>query len=170
MARVTIDDIYAFPDPVIGFNFNLIVENPPGGGNSKALNVKCKSTALPGSSIEPVEIALKGHVIKRAGRRMFPRTLPFVLVETTDFSSRQTIRRWMNATRRAKDQAGQGSNVYAVDATIEVLNDAGEVLYPVVLRKAWVEDLGDADLSGEGSNPLDFSGQLSYDIVQEPGD
>jgi hypothetical protein len=170
MARVSVDDIYSFPDPVIGFNFNLIVENPPGGGSAKALNVKCKSTSLPGSSIEPVEVSLHGHVIKRAGRRTFPRTLPFTLVETTDFSSRRTIRRWMNAARKARDQSGQGSNVYAVDATVEVLNDAGEVLYPVILRKAWVEELGDADLTGESSNPLDFSGQLSYDIVQEPED
>lgn len=170
MGRVALTDIYAFPDPVIGFNFNLIVPNPPGGGSGRALNVKCKSTSLPGSSIEPVEVALHGHVIKRAGRRTFPRSLPFSLLETTDFSSRLTLRKWMNTARRAKDQGGTDSSVYAVDATIEVLNDAGDILYSVVCVKAWPEELSDSDLSGEGSNPLEFSGQLSYDVVQEPGD
>jgi hypothetical protein len=167
MPRVTVEDVYSFPDPVIGFDFNLIIPNPPGGGNGRALNVKCKTTSLPGTSIEPVEVALHGHKRKVPGARTFPRTLPFTLLETTDFSSRDTLIRWMDKCRSAKTQAGSPTRECTTTATVEVLNAAGDVIRQVELYYAWVEELSDTDLSGDSSNAMEVSGNLSYDWFKD---
>jgi hypothetical protein len=169
MSRTTLDDIYQFDDYLVSVDFDLIIPNLPGGGNAKAITVKCRTSALPGSSLEPVEIGLHGFVIKRPGRRVFPRQLPFTLYESGDMTSRDAIIGWMNACRGARTMAGVGSRAYRTTGDIIIYNDAGTIVRRVRMFGMWPEELSDSDLSGDSSNPMEVSGQLSYDTAEDVG-
>jgi hypothetical protein len=47
------------------------------------------------------------------------------------------------------------------------LNAAGDVIRQVELYYAWVEELSDTDLSGDSSNAMEVSGNLSYDWFKD---
>lgn len=167
MARSTLNDMYGFADPVLSFDFDLIVANPPGGGSGKALTVKCKTSAIPGQSFEPVEVAAHGYVLKYAGRPMFPRTLPFSLYETTDMSSRDVVIRWMRATRNYRTGVGGTSASYKTTGEIHLYNSAGTVIRIVKCFGMWVEDLSDSNLDGATSDAVSLDGSLSYDYAED---
>ena len=60
MARTSYSDMSGLPDPLLSYNFDLVIPNIPGGGNTKALTIKCQSTSLPGKSLEDVTVTAHG--------------------------------------------------------------------------------------------------------------
>jgi hypothetical protein len=168
MTAVTIEDVWAVPDPIINHTFNLKIPNLAGGGDSKRLNVVCKSATLPGGgSIQPVEVDVHGHKLRFAGRREQEGSYSFTIVEGVDAQMRRDIQAAMNMARAMRSQQGALRSEYASTAYIEVLSGVdGEPIYTEALRYFWINTFNEVEL-GDGSAAVEYQVTASYDINEE---
>lgn len=167
MARTSLDDIYQYEDYLMGVDFDLLIPNLPGGGDARAVTIKCKTTQLPGTQLEAGTIDLHGFSIDRPGRRIYTKTLSVTMVETSDISSRDAVLKWIKSARGGKSMAGDGPRTYLTTGYIILYNDAGQEVRRIKLHKLWAKELQDGSLDGGASNILEVECVLNYDLPED---
>ena len=81
----------------------------------------CKATAMPASSITPVEIPFRGRILKVAGDRTFD-TWSVTVINDEDFKLRTSFEQWMNGISKLSDASGAvAPNSYMGNATVNQL-------------------------------------------------
>jgi len=166
MARSHLQDVRSIPDPLLSYNFDLIIYPKSLSGNSdagRALTVRCKSTSLPGSQIEPVVTALHGTEVKHAGRRMWTKTLECTLIECRDMATSNSLNDWMNLIRNPILNTGTYKSIYSSNAEILLYDDIPTVIKTYTLYGAWPETIGEGSLDGSQSTGVEIPLTLSYD-------
>ena len=169
MARTTLTDLAALPDPQFQWLFDLEIANVPGSGSGEALKVRCMSTALPGISIEPVTVQLHGKEINYAGREIFSKTLAVTFLETRDIVVRNTLLRWAETARKELDATGGFKSDYATDGNILLYDDKGAVVRTILLKGLWMQDFQEAQMDGATSAAVNLSATLSFDWFEDSG-
>lgn len=163
MARTSFSDVLGLIDPLLQFNFDLIIPNMPGtsGYDARVFKTKIMTTSIPGRTIEPVEIALHGATLDTAGRVQYTRTLAFEMLETRDLSSRTALQQWH---RFCRDDSSLGAyhTEYATTAELRLHDDKDNVIKVIRLYKCWLESFDDASLDGSASASVTISGSLRY--------
>ena len=120
MARTKLDDVIGLPDPLLQYNFDLVIANIPGGADIANFKTKIMTSAIPGMTIEPVVVDLHGFTIEYAGRKQYTRTLPFEILELRDMKSRDALRDWHDMTR---DDSSLGAyfDEYTTEVNLQAL-------------------------------------------------
>ena len=86
----------------------------------------CKATAMPASTITPVEIPFRGRVLKVAGDRTFD-TWSVTVINDEDFKLRTSFEQWMNGISKLSDASGPSNpNSYMGNATVNQLGRSPE--------------------------------------------
>jgi len=81
----------------------------------------CKATAMPASSITPVEIPFRGRILKVAGDRTFD-TWSVTVINDEDFKLRTAFEQWMNGISKLSDASGATTpNSYMGNASVNQL-------------------------------------------------
>lgn len=163
MSRTKFDDVVALPDPLLQFNFDLIIPQIPGANNYDVRTFKTKimTTSIPGRTIEPVEIALHGSTIDTAGRVQYTRTLAFEMLETRDMSSRDALMAWHRLTRNDSSLGEYYAN-YTTTVDLRLYDDKDRIVRIIRLYNCWLESFDDAGLDGSASASVTISGTLRY--------
>jgi hypothetical protein len=163
MPRSNFADGIGLVDPLLQFNFDLIIPNMPGtsGYDAREFKTKIMTTSIPGRAIEPVEIALHGSTYDTAGRVQYTRTLPFEMLETRDLKSRKALLEWHRFTR---DDSSLGAyyKEYATTVDLRINDDKDNVSRIIRLYKCWLESFEDVSLDGGASAAAQVSGSLRY--------
>lgn len=167
MVRTSLSDILSLPDPFLPYNFDLVVANVPGGGNSRSLTTKCMSTSIPGVTIEPALVQLHGAEAQFAGRIIWSHNLSVTYLETRDISTRQTLTGWFFYARDIRNNTGSYKAQYATLAQLLLYDDVGNVTRTIQLENCFPLTLEDAAISGNESTPVNLTGTLSYDFFQD---
>lgn len=167
MARTSLQDLRSLPDALQAWNFDMVVPNIPGSGDTRSLTIKCMSSSIPGFTLDPVLVGLHGAEIKYAGRQVFTHSLPITSVETRDMSTRDAIRNWMETARRNRDNTGNYKSVYATDVKIYLYDDTGAAVRTIMLYGCYPEGVDDSPLDGSNSAAVTFSWTLSYDYHED---
>ena len=100
-----------------------------GDGNANTLSEKTrflvKAAALPGSTINVIDIPFRGRNLKIAGDRTFdPWTI--TVINDVDFTIRNAFERWMNYMNKHEDNSGELNPVnYQKDMKVYQLGKAG---------------------------------------------
>lgn len=165
MARTHLQDIRGLPDPLLSYNFDLVIR-PKGGGDGRPLTVKCQSTSIPGMQIESVTVALKGAEVKYAGRRMFTKTLEASIIETRDMSTYNALQSWFNAARNPVANTGGYKADYSSVVELVLYDDIPSVVKTFKLFGVYPETLSDAALESSSSTVVAYSLTLSYDFFE----
>lgn len=163
MSRIGLSDVSGLPDPLLQYQFELIIPTIPGQGNGKGLAQRCKTTSLPGSQLEDVEVTLHGVTVKYAGRTTFSHDLQATLVETRDLYVRDTIRKWLDFCRDIRNTSGNYKSQYATTAIIQLYDDTNTVIRQIKLSGFFPKTLDDAGVDGSASSPVEPSVTFSYD-------
>lgn len=163
MARTKFADTLGLLDPLLQFNFDLIIPNMPGtqGYNARTFKTKIMTTSIPGRTIEPVEIALHGAAYDTAGRTVYTRTLPFEILETRDLASRDALMQWHRFCRN-DSSLGAYYSEYATTVELRLNDDKDNVVRIIRLYKCWLESFDDASLDGSASAAVTVTGSLRY--------
>jgi len=167
MARTGLSDIRALPDPLMGYNFDLVIPNVPGGGDARSLTIKCMSTSIPGMSTEDVTVSLKGIDTKYAGRPMYTHTLSCTYLETRDLSTRDAIRNWIKLQRDFRANTGSYKSDYATTASLMLYDDTGAAIRQISLEGFFPQNMDDAALDGGSSTPVNIAVTFAYDSFDE---
>lgn len=169
MKRHTLEDISQIKDPLQTYNFGLIIPNVPGGGDSFQLTLRAQGTVIPGITIEPALVALRGLELQYAGRPVYSHALPISHLEARDMKTRQAFMRWFYIARDFRGGAAVGTykETYATTVDVELYDDTGKVIRTIRLFGCFPTALEDLQTESQGSNVAIMSGTLSYDYFRD---
>ena len=165
MARTSLRDISALPDPLQQYNFDLIIPNLPFGGNAKALTIKCLSTPLPTSNVEDVTVSLHGVDFKFAGRQMWNHTLATQYLETRDMSTYNTLNAWVYGQRNSVQNTGAYASEYKTTGWIHLYDDKGLVVKKMQLMGLFCQTVDEPNFDGSASGAINIGCTFAYDYI-----
>ena len=161
MARTKLDDVIGLPDPLMQYNFDLVISNIPGGADTTEFKTKIMTTSIPGMTIEPVSVELHGFTIEYAGRKQYTRTLAFEMLELRDMKSRDALRGWHDLTRD-DNSLGAYFDEYTTEVDLQLYDSKDSIVRTIRLHNCWLESFDDAGLDGAGSTQVQVPGTLKY--------
>lgn len=167
MARTSYSDVRSLPDPLLSYNFDLIIPVVPGGGDGKGLTIRCKSTSIPGTSVDDVTVSLHGIDLKYAGRQMWSHTLSVTYQETRDMLVRFALKSWIEFARNSRQNTGQYKANYATNADLVLYDDAGKTIRTIRIEGFFPQNMDDAALDGASSTAVEISVTFNYDSAYD---
>lgn len=147
------------------FKANLIGAGPrnnrfevfiPRTGNK--IQFLCKTAALPGQTITPLEMKYKGLTVKLAGDRTFE-DWSVTIYNDTEFSARTAVEAWMQDIVPLDSSTVTSTGYeYMVDkATISQLGRDDAVIATYEFFNMWPTTLGPVEMDAEGGDGLTTS-------------
>lgn len=131
------------------------------------LTYKCKSTALPGSTLEVVKIELHGVAKQEAGRATYEHTFSAVFMETIDYTTYQAFRAWRDYARSWKSNTGASSQAYKVNLELDLYDNAGNKGSTVILAGCFPLQIQDVTFDGSQSAIYELTTQFSFDYLDD---
>ena len=161
MPRTSLENVQGLPDPLMQYNYDMVVLNMPGGGDTEIFKHKIMTSQIPGRTIEPVVVELHGVTIEYAGRVQYARTLAFEILECRDMKSRDALRDWHELTRD-DNSLGEYFENYTAEVDLQLYDSKDTLVRTVKLHGCWLESFDDAGVDGSASTPVTISGTLKY--------
>ena len=125
------------------------------GGEIETLAFMCRATQLPGFTVSEVPVNFRGRPIYIAGDRTFE-TWPVTVYNDTDFLTRNAFERWSNGINNMSDNEGLTNPAdYQVDAFVEQLDRAGEVIKGYTFRGLWPLTIAPIELAYDGNDAVE---------------
>lgn len=144
-----------------------------GGQASAAGNAAqflCKSTTLPGSTLEDAMVYFRGRPVHFAGERTFqPWTV--TILNDTNFLLRNVIERWSNGIINYTATNGiMRPTDYQVDLSVHQLDRNDNIIKTYRLFDAWPADVGAITLDFEANNQIEqFEVIFAYNYFTTDG-
>lgn len=167
MARTSLQDVRGLADPLLSYNFDLFFPRMPGGGDGRAMTIKCMTTALPGMEIEQETASLHGIEVSYGGRQIWTKSFTATFIETRDSRTRTDIRNWIEYARNNSQNSGHYKNDYAVDAVIFLYDDIPNIINEVKVVGCWPKNLAEYSFDGAAGTIMQCSVEWSFDFTEE---
>jgi hypothetical protein len=153
--RITQNEINSLPDFLTNAEFVMMFGSIPGMSSTKRLTLQCKSTAIPGETVERVSETLAGFEKGQAGGRTWSHTLSVTFAETRDLQISKAFRTWMQMCRGTKSGSSMGySKDYQVDVDIYVFDTAGEMVKSCTIYGVQPTEFPEIGLEGGTSHAV----------------
>lgn len=169
MAKPTLLELQALPDPAQSDHFELIIPNPPGGGNAQALRVQCQQIALPGKSIEAVSQEVFGNQLQHAGRSTYSHDVSVTFIESRTLAIHKALRNWLEYCRRHDDQLGHYKNEYSRNVILNAFDQKGILIDEFTLYGFWPSQVPDVQFDGTASNIITIAATFQCDYWEPSG-
>ena len=125
------------------------------GGETRTMSYLCQATNLPGMTLGEVDIKFRGRSLYIAGDRTFENWTTTVMNDT-DFMLRNAFERWMNSINAMSDNSGlENPSDYMVDAFVDQLDRAGQVIKSYTCRGLWPLTIGNIDVAYETNDAIE---------------
>jgi hypothetical protein len=168
MGRTSFQNILALPDAAQSWNFDLFVPRLPGGViEAQNLTYRCKTTELPGSTIEPVAIELHGVKKVEAGRAQYSHTFTAAFMETVDWATYLAFRGWRDSMRSWKNNSGTDSSSYKVNLELDLYDNKPEIARTIILGGCWPTGITQVPLNGAESAAVELTIEFSFDYMDD---
>jgi len=165
-SRHSYSDISRLKDPLLVYNYNMLIANVPGGGDGEQLMLRCQSTTLPGMQLEQIPVDLRGMTLRFAGRQQYSGTLSASFTEHRDMKTRSALFRWKYFARDFRDATGNYKADYSTNIDIELFDDRNEVIRTIRLFGCFPTDVQDVSLESAGQNAV-VQVTFSYDWFRD---
>ena len=114
-----------------------------------------KAAALPASTIGPVNVPVRGRILKIAGDRTFE-TWTVTVINDTDFSIRSALENWVNSINRVSNGTGvTDPALYQADAFVYQLDRDGAVLREYHMYDIFPTNIAQIGLSYETTDVIE---------------
>ena len=160
----TINDLRGLPDPLLQYKWTLIVPNVPGGGDGRRFQYQCKTSSIPGLSVEEALVTSHGIDLQYMGRQMYGQSFSATFFETRDLYVHTMFRNWLDLGRNHREGTGNYKSVYATKAQMLLLDDTNKVIKTVNLEGFFPSELSEASVDGSSSSPVEFNVTFKFDV------
>ena len=168
MARTGLKEVLGLVDPAMNYNWDFIVPNIPGGGDSAGLTIKAAQCNLPGVSLDVVPVTLHGVTVNYAGMERYGHQFQVTYLETRDMGTRRDIRAWIELARNTRNNSGTEKSVYATTATLLQYDDLPQVVNTMTAYNVWPHVLNEVQLSdGQQAGAIMVTIGFIYDSQEE---
>ena len=125
------------------------------GGETRTMSFLCKATNLPGMTLGEVPVPFRGRQMFIAGDRVFD-AWTTTIMNDTDFLIRNALERWSNGINALSDNSGlENPSDYQVDAFVEQLDRAGQVIKSYTFRGLWPLTIAPIELAYDGNDAVE---------------
>ena len=125
------------------------------GGETRVMSFLCKATHLPGQTLGEVPVPFRGRNLYIAGDRTFE-AWTTTIMNDTDFMLRNAFERWMNEINAMSDNSGlENPADYMVDAFVDQLDRAGQVIKSYTFRGMWPLTIANIDVAYETNDAIE---------------
>lgn len=166
MARTSLADARSLPDPLLTYNWDIIVPIMPGTSNTRSFTFKALSTSIPGKMLEQVPVNLGPAELRYAGRENNSHSWACTIHETRDVGTRDMLRRWQSLARNNIANTGTYKAIYAVTADLVLYDDIPSEVRRITMLGLWPETIDDSQLD-RASGAVQVSVTFSYDDFTE---
>ena len=137
------------------------------GGETRTMSYLCQATNLPGMTLGEVDVKFRGRSLYIAGDRTFE-AWTTTIMNDTDFLIRNALERWMNAINSMSDNSGlENPADYQVDAFVDQLDRAGQVIKSYTFRGLWPLTIGNIDVAYETNDAIEtFEATYRYQFFE----
>lgn len=157
-------------------NLFKVQMSPPQGVTSSlttltSLEYMVKTTSLPASTVEPLNVPFRGRDLKIAGKRNFE-AWSVTVINDCDFNIRKMFEEWSAAmtyhdvnTSKYSKNSGFSFGDYMVNAQIyQLIHDGNDHVegYGYNFIGLWPSNIGAIELSSEGEAIEEFSVEFQY--------
>lgn len=161
MAKSSLTEMRGLPDPLQAYKFDLIISGMP-VGSMQALKLRCRSTQIPGLTLEDSKIQAHGVDLGYAGRTVFEQNQTAQFFETRDMAVRDSIRPWMDFCTNTVQNTGEYKVNYEATADIVLYDQRNNVIRTIRLFGFFPKQL-DSPSTGSDSTPVEYSCTFHYD-------
>lgn len=165
-------------DPMVSDHFTLEIPMvPTGGSDAEALLIQCQSATKPGETIDEVAVALFGHTLVYAGRKVFAHDLNITYVENVKGTIMRTFEKWAELVRGTNTQHGRfkggenngGASGYTANGKFSIFDNAGELVLEYTLYNMWPANIPEVSFDGTSSNLITHAIGFKYDYYERTG-
>ena len=137
------------------------------GGETRVMSYLCQATNLPGMTLGEVDVKFRGRSLYIAGDRTFE-AWTTTIMNDTDFLIRNALERWMNGINSLSDNSGlENPSDYQVDAFVDQLDRAGQVIKSYTFRGLWPLTIGNIDVAYETNDAIEtFEATYRYQFFE----
>jgi hypothetical protein len=138
--------------------------SPIGGGDAEALNARCQSTAIPGSSFGSILIPFKASPgIKFPGKLNMPHAWTCTFVEGADKKVFEAIHEWKQLVIHDRLNVGSPDVAIKSDVYLRLLDIQGNTTGRYKIVGCYPELVDDTPLAYDREGPIVFTVTFSYD-------
>jgi len=125
------------------------------GGETRVMSFLCTTTNLPGMTLAEIPVPFRGRNLYIAGDRTID-TWTTTILNDTDFLIRNAFERWMNEINAMSDNSGlENPSDYMVDAFVDQLDRAGQVIKSYTFRGMWPLTIANIDVAYETNDAIE---------------
>ena len=125
------------------------------GGETRVMSFLCTTTNLPGMTLAEIAVPFRGRNLYIAGDRTID-TWTTTILNDTDFLIRNAFERWMNEINAMSDNSGlENPSDYMVDAFVDQLDRAGQVIKSYTFRGMWPLTIANIDVAYETNDAIE---------------
>lgn len=167
MARTSLSDVAGLTDPQLTYNFDLVFDSIPGGGDSRGLITRCMSTSIPGMQLDQVTVALHGVETNYRGRQIYTKQFNATFHETRDQLARIAFRNWIEFAQNNRQNKGNYKAQYSRTGEIVLYDDVPNETRRVKVFGCWPMSMDDLQLDGSQSTAAQYNITFSFDYTEE---
>ena len=164
--RPGLQEVQSVQDPLMQWNWNILIPTIPGTGDTRDISYKAISTSIPSSSLEQVPLESHGIKLNFAGRRTWTGTWNVTMIETRTASTRDMLIKWMELARSWVNNSGSYKSRYGVMAELQLFDDIPTLVRSIVMVGMFPLEIGEATLD-QSSGIVQYSVNFSYDYTDE---
>ena len=137
------------------------------GGETRTMSYLCTATSLPGMTLAEIPVPFRGRNLYIAGDRTIE-PWGITVLNDTDFAIRNAFERWMNEINAMSDNSGlENPSDYMVDAFVDHLDRAGQVIKAYTFRGMWPLSVGTIELTAAEAGEVEtFEVSLRYQFFE----
>ena len=125
------------------------------GGETRTMSFLCTATNLPGMTLAEIAVPFRGRNLYIAGDRTIE-PWSVTILNDTDFAIRNAFERWSNEINAMSDNSGlENPSDYMVDAFVDHLDRAGQVIKAYTFRGMWPLTIANIDVAYETNDAVE---------------
>jgi hypothetical protein len=151
-------------NPAKDYLFDVIFPTPKGGGDTETLLLRCQSASKPSLGFGEIQVPYKqtgGTKYPGKVKVFSPWKLTFI--EGEDEEMFKEFYTWAKSVVDPKTGIGTPKPDVATDITLSLITGAGEEYEKIILRGAWISELGEVTLDMSSEKAIYIPVTISYD-------
>lgn len=165
--RTSIQDIISLAPPAQAWNFDLFLPVIPGSSSTRDLTYRCMTTDIPGTQLEPLEVALHGVQVPYPGRRMFTQSMNVTFLEGVDWETTRKFHRWIELARSWRQNNGLPGPGAWVTGQLVFYDDTPSVVRTQQINAMWPSNLQETQADGSATAAINISIEFKYTDWEE---
>lgn len=166
MSRTSLLDVRSLKDPLLTYNWDVIIPILPGTSDSRPMTYKAMSATIPGRTLEQVAVNLGAVEVRYAGRENNSHSWAVTFHETRDVGTRQALLRWQAIARNNRLNSGTYKSIYSATVQLVLYDDIPSEVRRIVMLGVWPETVDESSLD-RASGAVSTSVTFSYDDFED---